>query len=170
VRGAAGKAKTIKLTVKTVPCQTLFTAQRWNTTAGTGLRLRVDARSALSTVAFKAPGALLPKPLKKARPIGFIRLYVAGKAKPARTALTLPARGKGGVLLERAGWPRVVRTAGGISVTGLPAGTAVAELTLYRVRKLDRPTSTRRFAMSAQIQRAGVARQVLRQKPAAPKH
>src|SRR6185436_18866698 len=99
------------------------------TTAGTGLRLRVDARSALSTVAFRVPGSLLPAPLKKARPIGFIRLYLAGKAKPVRTALTLPARGKGGVLLEGAGWPKVVRTASGISVTGLPAGTAVAELT-----------------------------------------
>ena len=87
VRGRRGAAKTVALTLQTLPCQTLFTAQRWRTTAGAGLRLRVDSRTALTQLSFAVPAALLPAQTAKRRVAGFIRLYVAGQAKPLRYAL-----------------------------------------------------------------------------------
>ena len=83
----------------------LFTAQRWRTTAGAGLRLRIDSRTALTQLSFTVPSALLPAPAAQRRPVGFVRLYVAGKAKPVRFALTLPARGTRSVMLAAARSP-----------------------------------------------------------------
>ena len=67
VKGRRGAAKSVSLKLATVPCQTLFTAQRWRTTAGAGLRLRIDARTALTQLSFGVPGALLPRQTGKAR-------------------------------------------------------------------------------------------------------
>ena len=145
VRGRRGAAKTVALTLQTQPCQTLFTAQRWRTTAGAGLRLRVDSRTALTQLSFKVPAALLPAQTAKRRVAGFIRLYVGGQAKPLRYKLWLPKKGAAPRLLAAAGKPAVSFRKGGLRVTGLPLRTAVAEVTLYRVTKLDRTTSPRRL-------------------------
>ena len=107
VRGRRGAAKTVALTLQTQPCQTLFTAQRWRTTAGAGLRLRVDSRTALTQLSFKVPGALLPAQSAKRRVAGFIRLYVGGQAKPLRYKLWLPKKGSAPRLLAAAGKPAV---------------------------------------------------------------
>ena len=59
---------------------------------------------------------------------------------------------------------------GGLRVTGLPLRTAVAEVTLYRVTKLDHPTSPRAYAVSARITREGAtAAETLAAKPKAPR-
>jgi hypothetical protein len=170
VRGRRGAAKTIALTLQTQPCQTLFTAQRWRTTAGAGLRLRVDSRTALTQVSFKVPAALLPAQSAKRRAAGFIRLYVGGQAKPLRYQLWLPRKGAAPRMLSGAGKPAVSFRKGGLRVTGLPLRTAVAEITLYRVTKLDHPTPPRGYTMSASITREGAAAaETLAAKPKAPR-
>jgi hypothetical protein len=170
VRGRRGAAKTVALTLQTEPCQTLFTAQRWRTTAGAGLRLRVDSRTALTQLSFKVPAALLPAQSAKRRVAGFIRLYVGGRAKPLRYKLWLPKRGAAPRMLAGAGKPSVGFRKGGLRVTGLPLRTAVAEVTLYRVSKLDHPTSPRAYAVSARITREGAAAaETLAAKPKAPR-
>ena len=157
VRGRRGAAKTVALTLETEPCQTLFTAQRWRTTAGAGLRLRVDSRTALTQLSFNVPAALLPAQGAERRLAGFIRLYVGGQAKPLRYKLWLPKKGAAPRMLAGAGKPAVSFGKGGLRVTGLPLRTAVAEVTLYRVSKLDHPTSPRAYAVSAGISREGAA-------------
>ena len=102
VRGRRGAAKTVSLTLATQPCQTLFTAQRWRTTAGAGLRLRIDSRTALPQLSFEVPAALLPPQSAKRRVAGFIRLYVGGQAKPVRYPLWLPRKGAARVMLAAA--------------------------------------------------------------------
>ncbi|HEX6743748.1 MAG TPA: hypothetical protein VF087_06030, partial [Solirubrobacteraceae bacterium] len=170
VRGRRGAAKTVALTLQTQPCQTLFTAQRWRTTAGAGLRLRVDSRTALTQVSFKVPAALLPAQGGQRRAAGFIRLYVGGQAKPLRYKLRLPKKGAAPRLLAGAGKPSVAFRKGGLRVTGLPLRTAVAEVTLYRMTKLDHPTSPRAYAVSARIMREGAAAvETLAAKPKAPR-
>ena len=101
---------------------------------------------------------------------GFIRLYVGGQAKPLRYKLWLPKKGAAPRLLAAAGKPAVSFRKGGLRVTGLPLRTAVAEVTLYRVTKLDHPTSPRAYALSARITREGAAAaETLAAKPKAPR-
>ena len=153
---AKGKrAKPIVLKLKTVSCRTLFTAQRWRTTAGAGLRLRIDARTALDRLAFKVPAALLPRQTAKRRTIGFMRVFVAGQSGRRRYALKLARKGRGKLLLKAAGGPVVRSVRGGVKVRGLPAGSAVAELTIYRVRTLDGATKRKRVRLRARVMRPG---------------
>ncbi len=155
LRGRRGAARSVVLKLTTQPCQTLFTAQRWRTTAGAGLRLRVDSRTALKGLSFTVPAALLPEQTAAQRTAGFLRLSIAGRRTPLRLNLALPKRGRKPLLLAAAGKPTVTRTRRGLMVTGLPAGTAVAELTLYRVTKLDAATPGRVFAIKATVARDG---------------
>ena len=116
------------------------------------------------------PAALLPAQSAKRRVAGFIRLYVGGQAKPLRYKLWLPKKGAAPRLLAAAGKPAVSFRNGGLRVTGLPLRTAVAEVTLYRVTKLDRPTSPRAYAVSARIIARGRGRgRDARAKPKAPR-
>ena len=106
----------------------------------------------------------------KRRVAGFIRLYVGGRAKPLRYKLWLPKKGAAPRMLVGAGKPSVSFRKGGLRVTGLPLRTAVAEVTLYRVSKLDHPTSPRLYAVSARITREGAAAaETLAAKPKAPR-
>jgi hypothetical protein len=169
VKGRRGAAKSVSMKLATVPCQTLFTAQRWRTTAGAGLRLRIDARSALRALSFGVPAGLLPRQTAKPRTVGFIRLFVADAAKPVRYPLTLPARGARSVMLAAKGRPTVTLRRGGLQVTGLPARSGVAEVTLYRVTKLDRATSPRPYTVKITVTREGAKAQTLSAKPKAPR-
>jgi hypothetical protein len=169
LRGHRGPARSVALKLTTQPCQTLFTAQRWRTTAGTGLRLRVDARTALTGLTFTVPAALLPQQTAANRSAGFVRLFVAGRRTPVRFNLSLPKRGKKAVLLGVPGKPTVTRTRRGLVVAGLPAGTAVAELTLYRVTKLDAATPARMLAVKVTVARAGAPVQSFTARPKPPR-
>jgi hypothetical protein len=156
VTGKRG-TKTVALTLKTVACTTLFTAQRWKTTAGAGLRLRVDARSAVKGIAFTVPAALLPKQSASPRTIGFVRVWVAGSSVRQRFDLKLPRRGAGAAALTTAGAPTVGYTRGGLRVSGLPAHASIVELTLYRVTKLDRATTKATYTLRAKVSGEGGA-------------
>ena len=56
---------------------------------------------------------------------------------------------------RRAGKPVVRYVRGGLEVRGLPARSAVAELTIYRVTKRDGATKRKRFRLKAQVMRPG---------------
>jgi hypothetical protein len=169
VRGKGRRSRAVVLTLQTVPCQTLFTAQRWRTTAGAGLRLRIDSRSALKKLSFKVPSALLPNQTATARSAGFIRLYLGGRSTPLRYNLALPKRGAKAPLLGTDGKLTVTRVKTGVRVTNLPAGTAVAEITLYRVTKLDKSTPRRMFALKATVSRDASPVETFSAKPKAPR-
>ncbi|HYM59023.1 MAG TPA: hypothetical protein VES79_13755 [Solirubrobacteraceae bacterium] len=167
LKGKRGASQQVALKLKTVPCRTLFTAQRWKTTAGAGLRLRIDARTALQRIAFRVPAGLLPTQTTRARKIGFVRLLIAGQ-KRRRFELVLPRKGL--ALLSGAGKPSVTYgTAGLIKITRVPARAAVAELTLYRVTKLDKATRPRVYKLSARVLRAGSPQERFSASPAAPR-
>ena len=169
VRGRRGKTRTVSLKLATVPCQTLFTAQRWRTTAGAGLRLRIDSRTALAGLSFGVPAALLPQQSTKRRVVGFIRLYVAGVAKPVRFPLALPGRGTRAMMLAAKGAPTVTMRHGGLRIGGLPARTAVAEVTLYRVTKLDRATSPLAYTVKVAVVHAGTKAERMSARPQPPR-
>ncbi len=166
-KGGKKRAKPIVLKLKTVSCRTLFTAQRWRTTAGFGLRLRIDARTALDRISFKVPAALLPRQKAKKRTIGFMRVFVAGQSQRKRYALKLAKKGRGKLMLS--GQPVVRSVRGGLEVRDLPAGSAVAELTLYRVKKLDGATGRKRYRLKARVMRPGAAALSLSVRPRAPR-
>jgi hypothetical protein len=167
VRGRRGAVRTVVLTLRTEPCQVLFTAQRWRTTAGAGLRLRVDSRTALSQLSFAVPSVLLPRQGAQPRVAGFIRLYVGGRTRPLRYNLSLRRRGATPTLLSGPGRPTVSLRRGGLRVTGLPARAAVAEVTLYRVTKLDRATPQRAYTLRASVARAAGMPETFSAKPRA---
>lgn len=123
----------------------------------------------MTGLSFNVPAALLPKPTAQARSIGWIRVYVSGRSTPVRYNLALPKKGTRAVLLGVAGKPVVTRTRTGLKITGLPAKTAVAELTLYRVTKLDRATPKRVFQVKATVTREGAPVATFRAKPKAPR-
>jgi hypothetical protein len=162
VVGRRGATATIVLTLRTVPCQTLFTAQRWRTAVGTGLRLRVDARTALRRAVFRLPRVLLPHGGSPRRTIGFMRVWVAGRDAPARYVLRL---GRGRLL----GHPRVRLAHGALRLDRLPVGIEAAELTLYRSIRLDGAPSHRRLRIRASVRAAGVGPAHFAQRPRAPR-
>jgi hypothetical protein len=168
-KGKGKRAKPIVLKLKTVSCRTLFTAQRWRTTAGAGLRLRIDSRTELSRLAFKVPAALLPRQTARRRTVGFMRVFVAGQAKRKRYALKLAPKHRGKALLKANGRPLVRYVRGGLEVRGLPARSAVAELTIYRVTKRDGATRPRRYRLRAQVLRPGARTLQLSVAPRAPR-
>jgi hypothetical protein len=158
VQGKKKKAKkVVSLTLKTVTCRTLFTAQRWRTFSGAGLRLRIDSRSAMQGIAFKVPGVLLPRQAKQKRVIGFMRVFVAGEAKRRRFSLKLAPKGKKTPLVRGAGKPTVTMGKGAITVAGLPERAAVAEVTLYRLKKLDGAPKRRAFKVRARVAPSGAS-------------
>ena len=57
---------------------------------------------------------------------------------------------------------------GGLEVRGLPARSAVAELTLYRVTKRDGATKRKRFRLKAKVMRPGARALSLSVAPALP--
>jgi hypothetical protein len=168
VTGKRGTKK-VTLALKTVSCTTLFTAQRWRTTAGAGLRLRVDARRALKQLTFTVPAALLPKQTVSPRTIGFARVWVAGSSSRQRFDLKLPRRGAAAVAAGGKGGPTVRLAGGGVKVTGLPARAAIVEVTLYRVTKLDRATTRKRYTLRAKVNAEGAAAATFTARPLAPR-
>jgi hypothetical protein len=166
VTGRRG-VRTVALTLKTDACTTLFTAQRWRTTAGAGVRLRVDTRGGLRQATFTVPAALLPRQSGLRRTIGFMRVWVAGSSTRQRYELKLARRGAAAVALRGAPGMRYVR--GGVQVSGLPAGAAIVEVTLYRVTKMDGATAGATYTLRARASVEGGATAALTARPVAPR-
>jgi hypothetical protein len=161
VKGKKRKAKKVlSLKLTTVTCRTLFTAQRWRTFSGAGFRLRIDSRTAMQGISFKVPGALLPRRVKAKRTIGFMRVFVAGESRRRRYSLKLAPKGKKTVLVRGAGKPTVKLGKGKITVVGLPARAAVAELTMYRLKKIEGAPKRNAFKLKARIAPTGTTLKV----------
>jgi hypothetical protein len=123
----AGRPRTVTATLKSAACLTRFSAGRWSTKTGAGLRLRIDSRSALTGVTYSLPPAYAKAFAKVKGPLG--RLRVIARTGSRITSLT--GTGKLGAAASAAGAPAVRLTAKGVAVTGLPSGAGIVELTLY---------------------------------------
>ena len=165
VTGRKGHKRVVRLVLPTIACKTQFVAQRWRTTAGAGLRLRVDARSAIGTLRFGVPARLLPEARAAKRGVGFLRVFRTGMTEPRRLELSQPRRGAKGVLLRGRGKPTVRRVRGGLAISRLPRRTQVAELTIYRVTTVDGRTAETRVPLRVRVKEAAATLR-LRSKPA----
>ena len=121
-RSSAGKEARqgrSSLKLKTVPCRTLFTAQRWRTTAGAGLRLRIDARTALQIA---CPSRSRPGCCRAARQEAHGRLHARVRRRPAPAPPLRPQarQGRPQAALKGPGKPTVSYGRGGIQVAGCP--------------------------------------------------
>jgi hypothetical protein len=131
LRPRTGRTRTLKTTLRVAPCATRFTARQYRTTLGTGIRLRVDSRTAMSAVTFSLPSAIT-KGLALGKPSGRIRVVTsAGRRQYNLTA----ARGrKPASLTAQNGRPGVRVRGRTITVTGLPAAAGIVEITVYQPR------------------------------------
>ncbi len=86
-----------------------------------------------------------------------------------RFPLALPGRGTRAMMLAAKGAPTVTMRRGGLRIAGLPARTAVAEVTLYRVTKLDRATSRLAYTVKATVTHEAAKAQTLSAKPKPPR-
>jgi hypothetical protein len=111
----------------------------------------------------------MPRQVGKDRSVGFARFYMAGRGAPVRFNLKLPRKGRAAALLTARGKPTVRYRKGTLTITGLPAKAAVAEVTLYRETKMDRATSHKRFRVKAIVKRDGAARKAFTRRPRAPR-
>ena len=105
-------------------------------------------------ISLKVPGVLLPRQVKAKRTIGFMRVFVAGESR-RRYSLKLGPKGKKTPLVRGAGKPTVTMGKGKITVAGLPARAAVAELTMYRLKKIDGAPKRNAFTLKARIALTG---------------
>jgi hypothetical protein len=166
-RGSAAPQK-LTMQLRTTSCASVFSARRSRTATGAALRLRVDSRTALQQLTFTVPAALVPRQVGRARPVGTLRLLVAGRGTPLILALRLPAEGSAPVLLA-GGAMTVTYTGGRLTIAGLPARTAVADLTLNRTTRLDGATTRRALRLAATLTRAGAAAEKLTRRTRAPR-
>lgn len=131
LRPARGATRVVRATRRVAGCATRFAAHQYRTTAGTGLRLRVDSRTATSGVSFTLP-ATVARGLALGAPAG--RIGVVTPSGRGQFTLT-PARGsRPAGLTAAAGRPGVKVAGRTITVTGLPASTGIVELTVYQPR------------------------------------
>ena len=128
---AGGRTRTISRTLRVAACAARFTAVQYRTTAGTGIRVRVDTSTAARTMTFSLPAAVA-RGLGRGTPAGRIRVVTPTLRRqftfhPATA--TQPTR-----LPAAAGRPAVRVSGRTITVTGLPASTGIVELTVYQQR------------------------------------
>jgi hypothetical protein len=131
LRPSRGATRVLRAMLRVAACATRVAVRQYRTTAGSGLRLRVDSRAATSAVTFTVPAAVAPG-LALGTPAGRIRIVTpAGR----RQFALKPARGSTSAGLTAAGGRPGVRVRGStIAVTGLPASTGIVELTVYQPR------------------------------------
>ena len=115
------RAKPITLKLKTVSCGTLFTAQRWTTTAAPGCACEsTHAPRSTASPSRSRLRCCRARPRKR-RTVGFMRVFVAGQAQRNRYPLKLAKKGRGKLLLKSRGRPLIRYVRGGLEVRGLPA-------------------------------------------------
>jgi hypothetical protein len=158
LRPSSGRARTLRMTLRVAACATRFTVRQYRTAAGSGLRLRIDSRTPMSGMTFTLPRAVA-RGLGLGRPAGRLAIVTPG----GRRLLTLaPAHGRSPtVLVAGPSRPGVAIRGAAITVTGLPASTGVAELTVYELPSpLGAPLLTRRIHVraTALVRTAGLQR------------
>ncbi|HEY5142240.1 MAG TPA: hypothetical protein VII98_01950 [Solirubrobacteraceae bacterium] len=132
IRPVAGRTRSVTEPMRSVPCSARFSAGEWRTKAGTGLRLRVDSRSALSKVVFPLPSALVSPLALTPRPgLGRLRVVVQGGGRRMLPLGAARVSSDAGLLLAGAGKPTVRIQGRSLTVSGLPKDAGIVELTLY---------------------------------------
>ena len=145
LRPRTGRARTLTTTLRIAGCATRFTARQYHTTGGTGIRLRVDSRTATSSVVFTLPSAIA-RGLALGTPAGRIRIVT----RSGRHQFTLrPARGtRPAGLAAGAGRAGVHVRGRTIAVSALSPATGIVELTVYQPRP---PRGARLLSTSRRI-------------------
>jgi Bacterial Ig-like domain len=123
-----GRPATVKLGMRTFPCKTVFRAYQKRAGKGGQLKLRIDARDAVSGATFSVPRKMLPKG-KAGLKVGTIRVVSASSASRSWN-LAFAAQPASQILAGAAGTPSVSVSGGKVTVTGLPAGTGIVEVFL----------------------------------------
>jgi hypothetical protein len=143
-----GRKRTMSLRFRTLRCDAVLTAAQKRTRTGSWLMLRIDSVKALRQITFKAPGRMLPKPLRRKR-VGRLRVHFKG-GKPKTYQLAYGKKTRGGAVLAKSGSPRVVVKRGTVIVSGLPALTGIVKLKLYTQRR-TRPKALVQPGRSAKL-------------------
>ena len=97
-----------------------------------------------------------------------MRVFVVGQAGARATPSSSPRR-PWQAAAQGPGRPTVRYRRGRLEVRGLPAGAAVAELTIYRVQALDGATRRKRYRLKARVMRPGAPALSLRVRSHAPR-
>ena len=124
-----GRSHRMTLQITTAPCDNVLSGFQFKTATGTGLRLRVDSRTAMGSATFTVPAKMLPS-LKDVGKIGTLSVYLPGRRTPFELKLAKGDR-TATLLRPNARRPRVVLTKKGVIVTGLPKRVGIVEITLY---------------------------------------
>ncbi len=157
IRSVAGRMYSVTEAMRSVSCSARFSAGEWRTKAGTGLRLRVDSRSALSRVVFPLPAALVSPLALAPRPgLGRLRVVVQGGKRRMLSLGSARVSSDAGLLLGGPGKPTVRIHGRTLTVTGLPARAGIVELTLYPARAggVHVPAPVRALVLKSQMRTA----------------
>jgi hypothetical protein len=131
IKPRKGPAHRMTLKIRTAPCANVLSAFQWKTGTGTGLRLRVDSRTALQRAAFAVRSAMLPKAKDAGHAIGHVRIFLAGGKKISFT-LRLAKGDRSKTLLRAASdAPQIALAKRGLTVKDLPRRVGIVEITLY---------------------------------------
>ena len=156
VKGKKKKAKkVVTLKLKTVTCRTLFTAQRWRTTPAPACGCASTRARRCRASPSRSPGRCCRARSSEAARSASCACSSPARAAAAATRSSSRKKGKKTVLVAGAGKPTVKLGKGKITVTGLPARAAVAELTMYRLKKLDGAPKRRVFKLRARVAPTG---------------
>jgi hypothetical protein len=133
-----GRPGTVKLGMRTFPCTTVFRAYQKRTRAGSELKLRIDARDAITGTTFNVPSKLLPT-AKAGLKVGTLRVVSAGSGSRS-WSLAFGATSASPMLVGGVGAPAVTVRSSQVTVGGLPAGSGIVEVFLKTKRSaLVRP-------------------------------
>ncbi len=135
IKPRKGKTRKFTFRLRAVPCTTVLSASQWRTHGGSGLRLRVESRTAVKSVDFKVP-AVLARKLATGRPASSLRINLEGRKR-------LTVKLKSGAGRTAAGTSVLVKGRS-VSVAGLPDAARIVTMTLYQPRAPKGPALLKR--------------------------
>jgi hypothetical protein len=127
-----GRPGTVKLGMQTFPCTTVFRAYQKRTPAGSQLKLRVDARDAITGATFNVPSKMLPTG-KAGQKVGTLRV-VSASGGSRSWKLAFGATLASPMLVAGVGAPSMSMHGSQLTVGGLPAGSGIVEVLLNTKR------------------------------------
>ena len=115
----SGRRSTVNIPFRTSPCTALFTANHRVAGRRGGLRLRVDTKYAIRSLAFRLPTAVIPQ-VRQRTSSGKLQLFLGGGSRPVYRLTFGTRTARNGTVLSRAGAPRVSIRGRRVSVVSLP--------------------------------------------------
>ena len=139
-----GRRSRVNIPFRTSPCTALFTANHRVAGRRGALRLRVDTKYAIRSLAFRLPTALIPR-VRQRTSSGRLQLFLGGGNRPLYRLTFGTRSARNGTVLSRAGAPRVSIRGRRVSVASLPARVGIIKLQLVKrgstVRRLRQRTT-----------------------------